>query len=337
MTNIVETYNLTKVYNKTIRAVDDISIQIEEGEIFGLLGPNGAGKTTTIHMLTTITRPTSGTARVGGFDVLKEPGKVRAITGYSAQEAGVDEYSSGREYLVLFGHYYHLDNPTIRRRVDELLELLELTDAADRLVATYSGGMRKRLEIGTALMHRPQLLVVDEPTLGLDIQTRVRIWDYIRTLNKDGMSILLTTHYLEETDKLCDRVAIVDHGRVVALGTPDELKGEIHGDVVSLTLPVEDHDQHAQTIEKVRQLLSAQPFVNDVQPTAEALNIYVDQGGVAVPQILRLLEASGLTVGEIALARPSLDDVFLKYTGRKIREEKGKAVGARAAWIRRPR
>jgi ABC-2 type transport system ATP-binding protein len=197
--------------------------------------------------------------------------------------------------------------------------------------------MRKRLEIGTALMHRPKLLVVDEPTLGLDIQTRVRIWDYIRTLNKDGMSILLTTHYLEETDKLCDRVAIVDHGRVVALGTPDELKGEIHGDVVSLTLPVEEPGQQAQTIEKVRQLLSAQPFVKDVQPTAEALNIYVDQGGVAVPQILRLLEASGLQVGEIALARPSLDDVFLKYTGRKIREEKGKAVGARAAWMRRPR
>jgi len=337
MNNIVETFNLTKIYNEQVRAVDDVSVQIEEGEIFGLLGPNGAGKTTTIHMLTTLTRPTSGTARVAGYDVLKEPGKVREVTGYSAQEAGVDEYSSGREYLTLFGHYYHLDDQTIRRRVKELLELLELTDAADRLVATYSGGMRKRLEIGTALIHRPKILVVDEPTLGLDIQTRVRIWDYIRTLNKDGMSILLTTHYLEETDKLCDRVAIIDHGRVVALGTPNELKGEIHGDVVSLTLPVEEPEQQAQTIEKVRQLLSAQPFVTDVQPTEEALNIYVDQGGVAVPQILRLLEASGLAVGEIALARPSLDDVFLKYTGRKIREEKGKAVGARAAWMRRPR
>jgi ABC-2 type transport system ATP-binding protein len=337
MTNIVETRNLTKIYNKNIRAVDNMSIEIAEGEIFGLLGPNGAGKTTTIHMLATITRPTAGNARVGGYDVLKEPGKVRAITGYSAQEAGVDEYSSGREYLTLFGHYYHLDNQTIRNRVDEILELLELTDAADRLVATYSGGMRKRLEIGTALMHNPELLVVDEPTLGLDIQTRVRIWDYLRTLNDDGTSILLTTHYLEETDKLCDRVAIVDHGRVVALGTPDELKGEIHGDVVSLTLPVEGANQHAQTTEKAQELLSAQTFVKDVQPTADGLNIYVDQGGVAVPQILRLMEGSGLTVGEIALARPSLDDVFLKYTGRKIREEKGKAVGARAAWIRRSR
>ncbi|HYA33036.1 MAG TPA: ATP-binding cassette domain-containing protein [Candidatus Bathyarchaeia archaeon] len=337
MTNIVETHGLTKIYDKTIRAVDDLNVEIREGEIFGLLGPNGAGKTTTIHMLTTITRPTAGSAQVGGHDVIKEPRKVRAITGYSAQEAGVDEYSSGREYLTLFGHYYHLDRNTIQTRANELLELLELTDAADRLVATYSGGMRKRLEIGTALMHRPQLLVVDEPTLGLDIQTRVRIWEYLRRLNSDGMSILLTTHYLEETDKLCDRVAIVDHGRVVALGTPAELKGEIHGDVVSLTFPVDETEQYTQMTAKVRQALSGQDFVRDVQPAGEALNVYVDQGGVAVPQILRLLEANGVTVGEIALARPSLDDVFLKYTGRKIREEKGKAVGARAAWMRRPR
>ena len=337
MKNIVETFNLTKIYNKQVRAVDDVSVQIEEGEIFGLLGPNGAGKTTIIHMLTTLTRPTSGTARVGGYDVLKEARKVREITGYSAQEAGVDEYSSGREYLTLFGHYYHLDDQTIRRRVKELLELLELTDAADRLVATYSGGMRKRLEIGTALMHRPKILVVDEPTLGLDIQTRVRIWDYIRTLNKDGMSILLTTHYLEETDKLCDRVAIMDHGRIVALGTPNELKGEIHGDVVMLTLPLEEPDLRAKTVEKATRILSAQTFVKEVQPTDEGLNAYVDQGSSAVPQILHLLEQGGLTIGEISLARPSLDDVFLKYTGRTIREEKGKALGERAVWIRRPR
>jgi len=328
MKNIIETFNLTKVYKGKIRAVDNLSIAIKEGEIFGLLGPNGAGKTTTIRMLVTLTKPTSGRAVIDGLDLAKDARKVREIIGYSSQEAGVDENATGREYLGLFGSYYHLDAQTIKRRSDEVLELMELSYAADRLIGTYSGGMRKRLEIATALINQPKLLVFDEPTLGLDVQTRLRVWDYIRQLKKEDTTILMTTHYLEETDKLCDRLAIIDHGQIVALGTPDELKGEIRGDVVALTLPLQEPDQQAKTIEQAKQLLTPQSFVKDVRATSDGLNVYVDEGSSAVPPILHTLEGAGVTVEGITLTRPSLDDVFIKYTGRTLREEKGTARGA---------
>lgn len=328
MKQIVETRNLTKKYNGK-SAVGNVSIDIGEGEIFGLLGPNGAGKSTMIRMLVTLTRPTSGSVLVAGYDVVKEARMVREIIGYSQQEAGVGEDSTGRTYLTLFGHFYGLDGQTIRRRVDEMLALLELTDAADRLTGTYSGGMRKRLEIAAALINKPKLLVLDEPTLGLDIQTRARLWDHIRALNSDGMSILLTTHYLEEADKLCNRVAIIDYGRIVAMGTPNALKGEIHGDVVSLTLPPEELDQREKTFEKVKQLLSDQPLVRDVQPTNDGLNVYVDQRGAAVPLILHVVEDAGVIIEDLNLSRASLDDVFIKYTGRTMREERGQALGAK--------
>ncbi len=333
MKQIVETRNLTKVYAGNVRAVDDVSIDIGEGEIFGLLGPNGAGKTTMIRMLVTLARPTSGSVRVAGYDVVKEARKVREIIGYSAQQAGVDENATGRAYLTLFGHFYGLNSKTIRNRVDGVLALLELTDAGDRLISTYSGGMRKRLEIATALINKPKLLVLDEPTLGLDIQTRTRIWEHIRTLNADGMSILLTTHYLEEADKVCDRVAIIDYGHIVALGTPDALKGEIHGDVVSLTLPPEEPDQQKKTFEKVKQLLSGERLVRDVQPTNVGLNVYVDQRGAGVPLILRVVEDAGVMIEDLSLSRASLDDVFVKYTGRTMREERGQALGAKQVWF----
>lgn len=328
MPNIIETSNLTKIYNENIRAVDDLTLAIKEGEIFGLLGPNGAGKTTTISMLVTLTRPTSGRAVIDGHDLAKEARTIRQIIGYSSQEAGVDENATGREYLGLFGKYYHLDGQTTKRRIDEVLELMELTDAADRLISTYSGGMRKRLEIGTALINKPKILVLDEPTLGLDVQTRLRIWDYIRELNKEGTTIVLTTHYLEETDKLCDRVAIIDHGKIVALGAPEELKEEISGDAVVLTLPLQEPDQQAKTIERAKQLLSSQSFIRDVMARDDGLNVYVDEGSSAVPQILRMLEDGGVKVEGITFTRPSLDDVFVKYTGRTLREEKGEARGA---------
>jgi len=324
----IETFNLTKVYNGKIRAVDDLNLAINEGEIFGLLGPNGAGKTTTIRMLVTLTRPTSGRAVIDGYDLAKDARTIRQIIGYSSQEAGVDENATGREYLALFGKYYHLDGQTIKRRIDEVLELMELADAADRLVSTYSGGMRKRLEIATALINKPKILIFDEPTLGLDVQTRLRIWDYIRELSKEDTTILLTTHYLEETDKLCDRVAIIDHGKIVALGTPEELKGEISGDAVVLALPLQEPDQLAKTIDRAKQLLSPQSFVKDVVARDGGLNVYVDEGSSAVPQILRVLEEADVKVEGITLTRPSLDDVFVKYTGRTLREEKGTARGA---------
>jgi ABC-2 type transport system ATP-binding protein len=200
--------------------------------------------------------------------------RVREIMEYSSQEAGVDENATGREYLGLCGSYYHLDAKTIKRRTDEVLELIKLADATDRLVGTYSGGMRKCLKIATALINQPKLLIFDEPTLRLDVQTRLRVWDYIRKLKKEDTTILMTTHYLGETNKLCDRLAIIDHGQIVAIGTPDELKEEIRGGVVALTLPLQEPEQQAKTVEQAKQLLTPQSFVKDVRATSEELNVY---------------------------------------------------------------
>jgi ABC-2 type transport system ATP-binding protein len=319
MNKIIETEGLTKIYSGDARAVDGVDFAVEKGEVFGFLGPNGAGKTTTVRLLTTLTRPTSGRAEVVGYDVAQDARQLRERIGYSAQEAGVDVNATGRQNLLLYGHYYHLGGRTLKRRVTELLELVDLSDEADRPVRTYSGGMRKRLEIATALIHRPQLLFLDEPTLGLDIQTRVHIWDYVRGLNrKDGTTIFLTTHYLEEADRLCDRLAIIDHGHIVVAGMPDALKDEIRGDVVTLSLSLRETGAAAD-LEKAQHILSGQPFVEEIQPTGGELNVYVEYGASAVPQILRLLENAGLTVESVALSRPSLDDVFLKHTGRTMR------------------
>jgi len=322
MENIVETLNLTKVY-KEIVAVDRLNLKVKKGEIFGLLGPNGAGKTTTIRMLTTFTRPTSGSATVAGYDIIREARKVRQVIGYSAQESGVDQNATGRENLMMFGRYHGIDTKTLKAKVKELLELVDLTNAADRLAKTYSSGMRKRLEIATALIHEPEILFLDEPTLGLDVQTRVNIWNYIRKLNKDGTTIILTTHYLEEADKLCDRVAIIDFGKVVALGTPEELKSKVKGEVVSLILPLDDLEALKLSIAKAEETLRKQSFVKEIRPTNNRLNIYVNKGELAVPKMLRLLEREGVNVESITLSRPSLDDVFLMCTGRTIRNHEG--------------
>jgi len=321
MDTIIKTEGLTKIYPGDVRAVDGVDFAVEKGEVFGFLGPNGAGKTTTVRLLTTLTRPTSGRAQVVGCDVAQDARRLRERIGYSAQEAGVDVNATGRQNMLLYGHYHHRGSHTLKRRIVELLELVDLSDGADRLVRTYSGGMRKRLEIATTLIHRPQLLFLDEPTLGLDIQTRVHIWDYVRGLNrKDGTTIFLTTHYLEEADRLCDHLVIIDHGHIVATGTPDALKDEIRGDVVTLSLSLRETNAVAADLEKAQHILSGQPFVEEIQPTDGELNVYVEHGASAVPQILRLLENAGLTVESAALSRPSLDDVFLRHTGRTMRQ-----------------
>ena len=232
----VEAVELTKKFGD-FTAVDRVSFTIKRGEIFGFLGPNGAGKTTTIRVLSTLTRPTSGTATVAGYDILKDSKKVRQLIGYSAQAAGLMENATGRENLDLFGRYHHMEGSALKQKIDELLALVNLTEDANRLVKNYSGGMRKRLEIATALVHQPKMLFLDEPTLGLDIQIRVNIWDYVRRLAGEGITILLTTHYLEEADRLSHRVAIIDKGQIMATGTPDELKSAIEGDAVSLRMP----------------------------------------------------------------------------------------------------
>jgi len=319
MEAIIETFDLTKIYNETIVAVDHINLEIKEGEIFGLLGPNGAGKTTTIRMLTTFTKPTSGTAQVAGYDIIKEAAKVRRVIGYSAQEAGVDLNATASENLALFGRYHHLSGQILKVRIKELLELVDLIDVADRLVKTYSSGMRKRLEIATALIHKPKILFLDEPTLGLDVQTRANIWNYIRKLNEEGTTIILTTHYLEEADKLCDRLAIIDHGRIVAMGAPDELKRKIKGDSISLTFSIENLDNLKLIMSKAKQMLTDQAYVKDVRQSGNRLIVYVNNGNSAIPRILHLLQDEGLNVETVTLSRPSLDDVFLMCTGRTMR------------------
>ena len=325
--------DLVKVYKGGIRAVDGVTFDVEAGEVFGFLGPNGAGKSTTIKILTTLLKPTSGTAEILGQDVGARAADVRRSIGYSAQDVGIDENASGRENLALYGHFYRLDGKTIRRRVDEVLELMDLTREANRQVATFSGGMRKRLDLGTAILHRPPVLILDEPTVGLDPQTRGHIGDYVRNLSRESdMTVLFTTHYMDEADVLADRVAIIDHGKIMAMGTPMDLKQEISGDVVTLTMASASSAEDG-SLDHGRQLLLGQPFVKDLQQLDGHLNVYVERGETDLPHIMRIMDGGGLTVQTISLSRPSLDDVFLKYTGRTIRDEEGQ----RTSWAQMER
>ena len=322
--SIIETHQLTKVFPGHIRAVDGIDFQVSAGEIFGFLGPNGAGKTTTIKMLNTLIRPTSGTATVAGLDVMKNPAEIRQRIGYAAQDVGVDEHATGRENLTLYGHLYRLDNKTIKQRVKEIFDLVDLTGYEDKLVSTYSGGMRKRLDIAMGLIHQPEVIFMDEPTTGLDPQTRIRIWDYIRSLAKAmGVTIFLTTHYMEEADRLADRIAIIDLGKIMAIGTPDELKRSIGGDVVTISPCAERDEECREFIRRSEAALSGQPFVTGTKATDGELAVYVSDGGSAIPSIMQFLSGQGIEVKTISMARPSLDDVFLKYTGRTIRAQEG--------------
>ena len=322
--SVIATYQLTKVFPGDIRAVDGIDFEVDAGEIFAFLGPNGAGKTTTIKMLNTLIRPTSGTATVAGFDIVKNSAEVRQHIGYVAQDVGVDEHATGRENLTLYGHFYRLDSKTIKQRVKEIFELVDLTGSEDRMVSTYSGGMRKRLDLAMGLIHEPEVIFMDEPTTGLDPQTRVHIWDYIRNLTKHvGVTTFLTTHYMEEADRLADHIAIIDRGKIIAMGTSDELKRSIGGDVVTLSPCVDKDDECQEFIRRTESVLSGKPFVTGTKATDGELAVYVNDGGSAIPSIMQLLSSQGIEVKRISMARPSLDDVFLKYTGRTIRGQEG--------------
>jgi ABC-2 type transport system ATP-binding protein len=313
---VIETHGLRRTFKsgkRLVEAVAGVDLIVRRGEIFGFLGPNGAGKTTTLRILATLLPPTEGTARVAGVDLRTQPDQVRERIGYVGQAGGADREITGRRELVFQGRLYGMSAGEASRRAAELIEKLELENCADRKVGTYSGGQKRRLDIGLGLVHEPQLLFLDEPTTGLDPQSRARVWDEVQRLHERGITVFLTTHYLDEADALCDRVAIIDYGKIVAEGTPEELKRAVAGDVV--TLGVASDKQEAAL-----ELLKAQDFVREASSEDGLVRLYVDRGEVAMPAILRLLDSSGMQLRTMELHRPSLDDVFLRKTGRSLRE-----------------
>ena len=311
MHSAIEAVGLVKTYPKDVRALDGVTFSVEEGTIFGLLGPNGAGKSTTVKILTTLTIPDEGRATVAGLDVLREPRAVRRAIGSVGQKPGVDPDATGRENLLLQGDLYGMPRGDARARADELLRRFGLEDAARRLVRTYSGGMQRRLDVAAGLMHRPQVLFLDEPTTGLDPEARAEMWSEIERLAADeGVTVLLTTHYLEEADRLAKRLAIVDRGRVVAAGTPDELKSELRGDA----LVVELDGRVDGALAALAQVAGVREPVLD----GRVLRARANEGARAVPAVLAALETAGVPVVAATVARPSLDDVYLRYAGRSF-------------------
>ncbi|MCX6565401.1 MAG: ATP-binding cassette domain-containing protein [Candidatus Aminicenantes bacterium] len=316
--NAITVENLTRKFGD-VTAVDGISFFVPQGELFGLLGPNGAGKTTTINMLATLLRPTSGRAEVGGFDVLKSRDDVRKNIGIVFQETALDGKLTGRENLEFHAMMYGLPKEERKRRIDDVLDLVELADKAKTLVEKYSGGMKRRLEIGRGLIQHPKVLFLDEPTLGLDAQTRRRIWDYVRRLNRDRkVTIILTTHYMEEADFLCDRIAIMDHGKFVALDTPARLKDILGGDVISLEI-----EGDTDVLDKAFTSLDG---VKKYVRRGEVVNLTVEKGERRIPEIVTLAQQNGIAVACVHLRKPSLEDVFLHFTGHTIREQEAGIV-----------
>ena len=316
----IEARQLVKTYavhgNKHgVRALDGLDLSVPRGIVYVLLGPNGSGKSTAVKILTSLARPDAGSACVAGIDVLAQPGRVRHVIGVVAQRSGADPTATGRENLILQGRLYGLRGGSVRARADELLDHFGLTEAAGRLVKTYSGGMQRRLDVALGLMHRPTVLFLDEPTTGLDPESRTAMWQEIaRLAGGEGMTVLLTTHYLEEADRLASQLAIVDRGRVVATGTPDGLKGQLRGDAVQVTLPV------GADAGLVRAVLAGLPEVRDVVIAGRNVSARSDDGAGAVPVVLGALQRAGIYAASVAVARPSLDDVYLRHTGRRYSE-----------------
>jgi len=317
--------DLVKTYGGKVRALDGLSFEVEAGAIFALLGPNGAGKSTTIKILNTLSRPDSGSAHVAGIDVLAEPERVRSAIGCVAQKSGVDAEATGRENLTLQGRIYGMRGQNLKDRVSELLAHFNLSEAADLVARTYSGGMQRKLDIAMGLVHRPSVLFLDEPTTGLDPQARADLWEDISRLASDfGITVLLTTHYLEEADQLAARLAIVDRGKLVVEGTPDRLKGELMGDAIHIEFA------HAETESDVREAVSHLAGIAEIVVDGQSLHARASQGATAVPGMLAALESKGLKVASVKVARPSLDDVYLRYTGRTFSEaEQNNRKGSR--------
>jgi ABC-2 type transport system ATP-binding protein len=320
----IKAEGLRRTFKGDIDAVRGIDLEVAEGEIFGFLGPNGAGKSTTVRMFCTLLPPSGGSASVAGHDVVADDDDVRLSIGVALQEIGLDPVQTGRELLELQCGLYGIRGAAGRRRATELLDLVGLSDAADRRTKTYSGGMKRRLDLASALVHKPQVLFLDEPTTGLDPASRLTIHEEIRRINANGTTIFLTTQYLEEADELCQRLAIIDAGKIVAQGTPEALKDEIGDDVVSVELRGAD-------AEKTEEVIGDLPGLQRVIAQSDALALFVDDGATSIAEVVRRLDAAGIEVGAISVSRPSLDDVFLEATGRRLEgaeEEGAEAVEA---------
>ncbi|MEX0629272.1 MAG: ATP-binding cassette domain-containing protein [Chloroflexota bacterium] len=317
---IIEVRDLVKVYGDDTRAVDGISFAVQPGELFGFLGPNGAGKTTTIRILATLLRQTEGQAWVAGFDVATQSGEVRKSLGLAQQTPALDAFSTGRETLELAGVLQRMPRPEVRRRADELLELMGLTSVGDKLTGSYSGGMKRRIDLASALMHRPPVLILDEPTEGLDPQSRTALWEELERIGQAGTTMLLTTHYMEEADRLCTRLAIIDNGQIVVDGAPDELKRSVGADTVVLQLKPTNGELDSLR-SQVRRLLEGMVPADAVTSHPEGVSLSVPNASATVPALLRRLDGDGVPIAGLQMSQPSLDSVFLKYTGRHIREE----------------
>jgi len=314
----IETKSLTKSFGDLV-AVNDISFSVEKGEIFGFLGPNGAGKSTTMMIFTTLLKPTSGKALIAGFDVMKDAKHVRESIGFVQQETTVDEYLTGRENLLLQAKLNHIPKNEINQRIDEVLELIELSDKQDQAVVTYSGGMRKRLDIAGGLLHHPKVLFLDEPTVGLDIQTRRKIWQYIKKIHVEfEMTIFVTTHYMEEADSLCDRIGIMDHGKIQVIDTPKNMKNDLGNEIISLV--VDDSNNHNLFLEELKKI----EFIKKINEDDSKITLFTSNGTEVIPKIFQISSELKIKINSISLTQPTLDDVFISYTGHEIRDDDSK-------------
>ncbi|MCW4019365.1 MAG: ATP-binding cassette domain-containing protein [Candidatus Bathyarchaeota archaeon] len=329
--DVIKVEGLTKVFNHSLTAVDHINFSVKRGEIFGFLGPNGAGKTTTISMLITVLKPTSGKATILGADIAKQSLDVRSAIGVVPQEYTADEDLTGYENIRLCADLYGIPRSVSQKRAMELLQLVQLTSFKDKRVQTYSGGMRRRLELACGLINRPKVLFLDEPTLGLDVQTRAATWEYVKMLKKEfGMTLFLTTHYLEEADALCDRIAIIDHGKIVVIGTPSDLKDSLGGDIINLAIQKETD---------ITDLISKIEHVKTAKKENDVYSVKTENGEATAPLIIEALRANGHVVTKLSLNKPTLNDVYLEYTGKSMRdaEESRENVFRQRVAVRRAR
>jgi ABC-2 type transport system ATP-binding protein len=322
LTEVINVKDLFLTYADGTKAVQGISFSVNEGEFFGFLGPNGAGKSTTIKILTTLLHKTGGNASVAGLDIEKDAREIRKTIGVQSQDTSVDPELTGRENMMLEGHLQQMRGKELEERVESLLNVVGLKEAADKRAGRYSGGMKKRLDLASVLVHKPKIMFLDEPTTGLDPQTRATVWDYLEKLNKnEGITIFLTTQYLEEADRLCQRLCIVDGGKIVAQGTPAELKAEIGADAITITMKDAQGKSDDSVRAKGRQIVQDLPAVTNIVDSGDGLTIYAKNGGYFIPDLVRAFDKSDIKLVSINLSTPTLDDVFLKHTGKRIRVE----------------